>query len=520
MQRTNLSPELAEAIGGETRKGNRTDQYSDYGFEVGGPLIEDRWWAWGSFGKTDVRVRTLIDTLDRTELTNSSVKTHVRATDTFQSSFTFSRNNKIKQGRDAGPTRPDPTTWDQSGPVNFYKGQANWLIGDSLFMTGRGSYVDAGFQFMPRGGLDKDVYFDDEGVWHNSFAFVKTDRPQWAALADTNFFRGRHEVKFGFSWRRAVVESLTQWPGSKQYTIHIGYPLMLPIFTGDQVRNTEGQYFDVYLADTISLDRMTVNLGVRFDRSTSSLSETMRAGSPIVPEVLPALTNPAKDNTHVFNTVVPRLGMTYAIDEERKTLLRGSYSMFASQLGAVDSGFVAGPNYYSYVYYLAIDQNADNVTQREEILFNAGPLGSYGFDLDDPTATESVNIVGDDLNAPLTHEVLLGVDRELLPGFGLSATVSWRHFNNLRWTPMIGVRRGDFIEAGSVTGTLPSAGGGSSIDVPYFEPKPGVLPPGNGREDTNREGYRQEYWGFRGGRSEAYVEPLDGQNRVFDERPS
>ena len=232
-QRTNLSPELADAIGGETRKGNRTEQYSDYGFEVGGPLIEDRWWAWGSVGRTDVRVRTLIDTLDRMELTNYSLKTHVRATDTFQSSFTFFRNNKVKQGRDAGPTRPDPTTWDQNGPVNFYKGQANWLVGDSLFVTGRGSYVDAGFQFMPRGGLDKDVYFDDEGVWHNSFAFVKTDRPQWAALADANLFRGRHEVKFGFSWRRAVVESLTQWPGSKQYTIHIGYPLMLPIFTGD-----------------------------------------------------------------------------------------------------------------------------------------------------------------------------------------------------------------------------------------------------------------------------------------------
>ena len=241
---------------------------------------------------------------------------------------------------------------------------------------------------------------------------------------------------------------------------------------------------------------MTFNLGVRFDHSTSSLSQTMRAGSPIVPEVLPALTNPAKDNTHVFNTVVPRLGMTYAIDEERKTLLRGSYSIFASQLGAVDSGFVAGPNYYSYVYYLAIDQNGDNVTQREEILFDVGPLGSYGFDLDDPTATESVNIVDDDLNAPLTHEVLAGVDRELLPGFGLSATLSWRHFNNLRWTPMIGVRRGDFIEAGRVTDTLPGASGGGSIDVPYFEPKPGVLPPGNGREDTNREGYRQEYWGF------------------------
>ena len=61
LQQTNLSPALAAAIGGPKEKGNRLDQLSDLGFHVGGPLIEGKWWAWGSFGKTDVRVRTLDD---------------------------------------------------------------------------------------------------------------------------------------------------------------------------------------------------------------------------------------------------------------------------------------------------------------------------------------------------------------------------------------------------------------------------------------------------------------------------
>ena len=131
-----------------------------------------------------------------------------------------------------------------------------------------------------------------------------------------------------------------------------------------------------------------------------------------------------------------------------------------------------------------------------ELRHPVGSLGSYGFDLDDPTATDSVNRIGDDLNVPLTHEVVVGVDRELLPEFGLSAALTWRCFSDLRWTPIIGVRRGDFVEAGRVAGTLPSAGRSSSIDVPYFAPNPGVLPRGNGWEDINREGYHQRYWGF------------------------
>ncbi len=48
LQQTNLSPALAAAIGGPNEKGNRLDQLSDLGFEVGGPVIEGKWWAWGS----------------------------------------------------------------------------------------------------------------------------------------------------------------------------------------------------------------------------------------------------------------------------------------------------------------------------------------------------------------------------------------------------------------------------------------------------------------------------------------
>ncbi|MEX2272120.1 MAG: TonB-dependent receptor [Vicinamibacterales bacterium] len=497
MQANNLPDELkGTSLVGESGKGNRTEQYSDYGGELGGPIVRDKWWAWGSWGKTDVRIRTITDVLDRTELNNIGFKTQAQLNAPWRVGFTYFLGDKVKDGRGASAFRPLETTWDQSGPTAIYKGEVNWVASNNLFFTARGAYSDMGFQLVPKGGLDagKEPYRDVGRVWHNSFVFYKSDRPQHAVLADGNWFRGKHEVKFGFSWRRAGVESISQWPGSKVYTIHLSsYPtngLMLPIFTGDQVRNNVGRYMNAYLGDTISFNRATINVGLRFDRSTSTLLEASRAGSPIVPDVLPALTTPAKENALEFNTITPRVGITYALDDDRKTLLRASYATFASQLGAADSGFVAGPTYYSYAYYLAIDANRDGITQANELI--TGALGSYGFDLADPSNVNSVNRIGD-LKSPTTHEVLFGIDRELMRNVGVSGTLTWRRFDNLRWKPLIGVRRGDYVQAGTVSGNEAPIG---SFDVPFYAPRAGVLPPGNGREELNRDGYHQRFLGF------------------------
>ena len=44
---------------------------------------------------------------------------------------------------------------------------------------------------------------------------------------------------------------------------------------------------------------------------------------------MPALNAPAVENAIVFNNVTPRVGFTYALNESRKTIVRGSYAAFA-----------------------------------------------------------------------------------------------------------------------------------------------------------------------------------------------
>lgn len=492
LQSNNMPDDLKTTIGGTSGKGNRTEQYADYGFDLGGPLVRGKWWAWGAYGKTDVRIRTITNVLDRTVLENYAFKSQAQATDAFRAGFTYFRGDKKKFGRGASATRTDPTTWNQTGPTSMYKGEVSYVAGQSLFLTGRFAWVDMGFTLAPRGGLEagKEPYLDDDGVWHNSFIYFSTTRPQRSVNADGNYFRGRHEIKFGYAWRKFPDDSVSQWPGSKIITYWDGYPDLFVKAARESRVKADGRYLDAYISDAMSFNRMTLNVGVRWDRQTSSLLETT------VPAVagftlLPSVTSRAVEDAVKYNTLLPRVGLTYSLDANRKTQARASYAAFSSQLGAADSTFVA-TTLYNYVYYLGVDRNGDGIAQLNEILFNAGLQGYYNVDPDNPTNTASFNRYGD-VKAPLTHEVVAGMDHELMPNFSVSGSFTWRYIDRVRWRPLIDVTTADYRQTGSLSGTEPELG---TFNVPFYALNAAKVPPGGGREAQNREGYHQRYLGF------------------------
>src|SRR5262249_45509032 len=381
LQANNLSPELARELNASTplspacvasnftdRCGNRTDKYSDTGFDLGGPILKDRLWGWGSLGRTKVRNLTLKGDPDETTLKNYALKIDGQANASTRGNFTFFEGNKVKVGRDASPTRPPETTFNQAGPTRYYKGEGNFVVGNNLFAAARYAHITGGFSLTPQGGVDKDFYKDDAGVWHNSYYFFSTTRPQDYAAGDASYFKNKHEVKFGFSWRRTPVDSLSQVPGHHIITIHTGYPNMIAQAQQDFVASTVGKYTNAFVTDTISLNRLTIIAGVRWDRATSSLKATTVPGVPNFP-LLPDTPVKAVDNAYDFNNVTPRVGITYALDNGRKTIARASYAMFASQLPGNAASFVSPVQPYTYVYYNAIDRNGNGVADLNEIDF-------------------------------------------------------------------------------------------------------------------------------------------------------
>ena len=103
-------------------------------------------------------------------------------------------------------------------------------------------------------------------------------------------FKGQHDLKFGFGWRKASVTSESGWPGNGVRTYSRGYPNMQARVVRDWSLAGEGDYWNAYLGDTISFDRLTINAGVRWDRSASSVLAASVPASPALPDLLPALT--------------------------------------------------------------------------------------------------------------------------------------------------------------------------------------------------------------------------------------
>ncbi len=123
---------------------------------------------------------------------------------------------------------------------------------------------------------------------------------------------------------------------------------------------------NLYLGDTLTLSRATINAGVRYDYQAASV---LPSTSPAVPgweTLLPDVTAPGVANVVTYKLIQPRVGLTYSLDESRKTQLRATYSMFTSQIGSGAASFMSVVQ-YRYIYYAAMDLNGNKIADRNEI---------------------------------------------------------------------------------------------------------------------------------------------------------
>jgi hypothetical protein len=499
-QSDNLPDELLD-LAGPTGKGNRMKEFSDVGFDVGGPIVRGRWWGWGAYGRTDGTLFTLNGDPDRTLLENIAFKTTAQLTDRIRPEFLYFRGNKVKNGRGASPLRARESTWDQKGPTPLYKGQVTMVARDDLFMNARVGYVGNNFGFTPLGG-DASAYRDAGRVRRGNYYAYSTDRPDWSGHVDGNWFRGRHEVTFGGSLRRAVDDEFLEYPGNGVDSLHnadfaatrgMQAWIWRPFFASS-VLNTQS----LYVGDTMRFGRLTANAAVRFDRGVASMRESAQAANPGFPELLPAIVAPAEDNMIDLSLLSPRVGVSYALDEASRTLLRASYGLFGSQLGSgtVQSFSAAS---LAILIYDATDRNGNNIADPGEL---GELLGWTGVDPEAPGSGVNFNRVDPDLTSPKTHEVVLGVDHELMTNVAVSAAFTWRRFNDVIWTgvdlstgntvyPLVGLSPNDYVLEGVVSGTVD----GFSYSQPLYAAITSRLPDGNGGEFRNRPAYHQQYLG-------------------------
>jgi hypothetical protein len=491
---------------------NQIDKIDDNGAELGGPVIKDKLWFWGAYGKQKINILTPSIVFgarfhDVTELKNENIKINAQPIASNSLTLVDQYGAKIKLGRNVGASRLPETAWNQNDTyahgVGSLKDPTLWkiedtqLIGSNLYLTGLYSKVQGGFQLIADNGkgcqsfacgIDSlPAWYDEKNLTYTrSFYSVQSLRPQKQYRADGSAFLNTgsysHELKFGYGYREATVSSTTAWPGGQwtdNYAI-AGIPLgpggkdtgfvtfmRFPLSTYGEKNQ------DLYIGDTILMGNLTVQAALRYDTQKGFISAGTAPANPNLPAILPSLTFAAQSGLK-WNNVSPRVGLTYALGADRRTLLRAAYSRYVNQINA---GLVTpiSPGAYAREVYYFNDINKDNVAQPGEVDFAAGPL----LPLPATTATTARTRYASNLKAPTTDEVTLGLERELMSVFSVGINGTYRKLTN--FTGTIGEHTqgaGDYYNTSDyvlapnpINATLPN---GTAVSVPYYLLKTGV----------------------------------------------
>ena len=514
MESDNVPDELrATGVTHETSDHNK--QISDYGFDLGGPILADRAWFFGSYSIQDVRlVRRAGALVDRTVLKNPTVKLNWQATKNDMISFLYFDGFKIKDGRSPGVNGivfDAPTaTFHQDNSYTDNPFHGLWKIGNdrtfgsNLFLSANFGYFNTGFVLDPHGGLDQQA--GRNFITAQSFGSVNQSlnvRPQTVVNVNAQSFLtrwgGSHDVKYGIGWRTTEAVSGTLWPGNGILANERAGNLQAQVFRQGFGGN-KANYLNLYVGDTIALNRVTVDLGLRFDRQDGEALPSETAANPAFPNVVPGVVFAGYKTPFTWNNFSPRAGVTIALDEARKTVARASFSRYAGQLntgivGVLNPSSVAGSASYRWV-----DTNGDHFAQASEVDLNQFISSAGGFNPANPTSVTSANQLDPNLKAPRTTSVVLGIDRELIPNLAVVANYSMTKTTDLfgnftqTVTPRVGVTLADYAPGSGFAGTLPD---GTPYNVPTWIPNQAAINAGgNGFLTTNIPGFSTNYQGI------------------------
>jgi hypothetical protein len=460
---------------------NKVNFVRDYGVEAGGPIWKDHLWFWGARGddkisvqasntiafdpKTNLPIPT-VGLFDNIVLRDKNAKLNAQIVASNSAVGFYTWGDKVRNARNLSPTRPFETAWRQIGPTTVYKFEDTQIIGSSLYLTGMWSKISGGFSLNGNGGQGEGApsrWRDAAGVNHDNFYTYVTDRPQKQERLDGSKFldigRMNHELKFGFGYRNTPVHSTSVYPGPAHgWWDYSGIAATctaqgLPANCGvanlsRDVNVAYGEkYNDFYVGDTILMGNLTLQGGLRWDRQQSSNLGVSILANPILATPLnlpcsttiassctggtlnaslPGVTYGGDSRSLKWNTVSPRIGLTYSLGADKRTLLRAGYNRYSSQIGSAVSG--ANPLAYSAFYILGVDTNNDHVIQRNEL---QKINGFAGVNPANPTAIALTRRVDYGMKVPTTDEIIVGAERELMSDFSVGVNYTYRKYNNL-----------------------------------------------------------------------------------------
>jgi hypothetical protein len=418
--------------------GNRLASYKNFNLGVGGPLLKDKIWGFFAYlnQQNSVAAPPAGSILDGTPFDTKLFNY------TWKATYQLNQNNKFigyeQYGTKQQPHRTDSSnrlgapvhisadsTVLQDSPSWVYKGEWNGTVGQNAFAEFRAGQF--GYNFGLDSNTDTTRY---ESLSTNQILGggrhweLDRRRNQYTGALSyfkDNFVGGSHNFKFGGEYLDESGE--TFWnQGYSDNVIHfvngsLTGPLSATTPAGVRLYNNVDSLSALattsfFVTDSWTVKKLTMNVGARYDHYRAWLPEQSLPAGRFVPT---PLTFNEVSSVVKFTHVVPRLGATYDLLGDGKTVLKGNWGRFYFNPG-VNLADAVNPNTANqYSDYVWNDVNGDRVFQPGEEGALQTRFGGVANASIDPG-----------LNNAYTDEASAFVERAVTTDLGVRAGFVWK----------------------------------------------------------------------------------------------
>ena len=405
--------------------GNPTQETFDFNLSGGGAVIRDRLWVNGTIRRWDVdklvnaRNPDGSQALDDNTLKNYSGKAVGQFTPNNKIAASYLWNDKIRGHRRDSTTQliPDIASVVQTNPVQTtqvkYTGIRGPLVFESNFsvMDGQTNYT-----YQPDTAADAIRYVDNV-TGEVRFASTREEHQPNSRHQFDNILTfgksgwgGEHLFKGGVQWGRLYYSSDYSVLGDHYVEYNSGRATQVRQFNTPVVSENIARVVGFFVQDSWSMNRLTLNIGGRWDRYVGELPDQERPGGRFIgPASFPS--------REVLNQSrgVWRLGASYDLTGSGRTAVKASYSRYALQVG-IDRVTSVNPLSAGSRTCPWTDPNSDGRFQESEV--NVAQCSAFS---GGATTNFAPGVAW-----PYSDEVTAGVESELRGGVRIGAMFYYR----------------------------------------------------------------------------------------------
>jgi hypothetical protein len=458
--------------GSPVKSGSPFNMTRDTSASLGGPIMKDKWWLFGSYRRYDLDQRILsvtnqagVPVVDINHQTNTDLRSdfQVNPKNKFSFIWLYNEQNRFFRRDTAYSFVTQEASWLQIEPAYILQGLWTSQVTNNLLLDFRVGWNKIVFPLSYQPGVtSSDLNIQNiPASTETGAAPYQFANPAWVLkwTAGGSWYKpnwhGTHNFQFGFEWGDSY--------NSYIYKVNQGINVILntdPV-TGQpdnqvlayNTPTTQKNYFrdtSLVLQDTWNIKRsFTLNVGLRYDNFRTYYPAQTNDPNQTFPQLfqLPPSATQASGNLVDWNTVSPRIGLAYDPTSKGTSVIRFGYGIYYIMQGT-GLAETANPVGLAGKFYSWTDTNGDGIPQQSEWLPNGAnttAVGAFG---------GSSTHINRSMSRPYSEEISAGYERQVWHDLRVSATYYYRTKKNLIGIQNTAVQKTDYVPVTGFTNPI------------------------------------------------------------------